>query len=254
MQTTQTLEKDAFLALRGLTKTYHVSATQHTTIFDGLNLFIAEHAYVTLIGGNGSGKSSLFNLICGTVAPDSGTVWLGGQDLTHVREHVRAARIGRVFQDPQSGTCPSMTVLENLAVADNKGQRYDLRRGVNSARIALYRDELAQLGLGLEDKLQQPVCQLSGGQRQVIALLMATLVRPDLLLLDEHTAALDPKTGDMVMQATERIVREKKITTLMITHNMPYAMQYGDRLLMLAKGRMILDAEGEARAALDEGP
>ena len=206
---------------------------------------------MSVVGSNGSGKTSMLNLICGSIGADAGKICVNDSDITSQKEYMRHKKIGRVYQNPAAGTCPGMTVLENLSIADKKKTGYGLGRCVRKERRQEYREMLADLGLGLEDKLETRVGVLSGGQRQVLALLMATMTPIDFLILDEHTAALDPRTAEIVMQLTDRIVREKKMTTVMVTHNLRYALEYGDRLLMMHQGKIVLDKTGEEKKMLD---
>ena len=189
----------------------------------------------------------MLNIISGSVDIDNGKILLDGNEINSMKDYKRAMKIGRVFQNPSMGTCPSMTIWENLSIADNKGKRFGLSFGLNRARKDFYRSQLETLGMGLEDRMDTIAGSLSGGQRQALALIMATLVRPDLLLLDEHTAALDPKAADIVMELTDRIVKEKKITSLMVTHNLRYAVEYGTRTIMMHDGGIVVDVSGEER-------
>lgn len=237
------------LEFRHVDKVYNPGTVHETVLFQDFNLAIEDHSFVTVVGSNGSGKTSMLNILCGTVPVEGGSIHIGGQDITRVREFKRYRRMGRVYQNPAMGTCPTMTILENLSMADNKGRPFGLTRGTNKARIQAYRDMLAPLGLGLEDKLGVPVGSLSGGQRQTLALLMATMTPIDFLILDEHTAALDPKTAEIVMELTNKVVREKKLTTLMVTHNLRHAVEYGDRMIMMHQGQIVLDKGGEEKKA-----
>ena len=202
------------------------------------------------MGSNGSGKTSLLNIICGSIPIEEGTITIGGKNISNMPEHKRLRRIGRVYQDPSRGTCPSMTILENMSMADNKGKPFNLMPCVNKKKTEEYRAMLAQLGLGLEDKMGVMVGSLSGGQRQAMALLMSTMTPIEFLILDEHTAALDPKTAEIIMQLTGKIVAQKQLTTIMVTHNLRYAVEYGDRLLMMHQGHLELDLSGEDRKGL----
>ena len=238
------------LELKELYKTFNPGTINAKTALNGLSLTLNDGDFVTVIGGNGAGKSTMLNAIAGVFPVDSGSILIDGQDVTNLPEHKRAAFIGRVFQDPMMGTAPSMWIEENLALAARRGQRRGLSWGVTKEEKEQYRELLGGLGLGLESRLTTKVSTLSGGQRQALTLLMATLKRPKLLLLDEHTAALDPKTAAKVMELTDRIVREGQLTTLMITHNMRDAIQYGNRLIMLHDGHVILDIAGEEKKKL----
>ncbi len=238
------------LELKELYKTFNPGTINAKTALNGLSLTIGNGEFVTVIGGNGAGKSTMLNATAGTFSVDSGRILIGGKDVTNLPEHKRAAFIGRVFQDPMMGTAPSMQIEENLALAARRGRQRGLSWGVTKTEREDYRALLASLGLGLESRLSTKVSTLSGGQRQALTLLMATIQRPDLLLLDEHTAALDPKTAAKVMELTNRVVGEEHLTTLMITHNMRDAIQYGSRLIMLHEGRVILDISGEDKRKL----
>ena len=238
------------LELRNIVKIYQGGTVNETCLFNDFSLTIPDWPFVCVVGSNGSGKTSLLNIICGSIPIDEGQVLIGGENITHMPEHKRHRRIGRVYQNPALGTCPSMTILENMSMADNKGKPFNLRRCVNRKKTEEYRAMLAQLGLGLEDKLGVQVGSLSGGQRQAMALLMSTMTPIEFLILDEHTAALDPKTAEIIMQLTGRIVAEKQLTTIMVTHNLRYAVEYGDRVLMMHQGHAELDLSGEARRNL----
>ena len=192
----------------------------------------------------------MLNIICGSIPSEGGQVIIGGQDITHMKEFRRNRIIGRVYQNPAMGTCPEMTILENMALADNKGKPYGLSFGTNRRRIDFYRSQLEQLNLGLEDKLHVQVGALSGGQRQAMALLMSTMTPIEFLILDEHTAALDPKTAETIMQLTEQVVRKKHLTTIMVTHNLRYAVDYGSRILMMHEGRAVMDRSGADQATM----
>ena len=238
------------LELINVCKTFNPGTVNAKTALNDLNLTLNDGDFVTVIGGNGAGKSTMLNAIAGSFQIDSGKIVIDGTDVTGLPEHKRAAFLGRVFQDPMMGTAPSMWIEENLALAARRGQRRGLSWGVTKEEKEQYRELLGGLGLGLESRLTTKVSTLSGGQRQALTLLMATLKRPKLLLLDEHTAALDPKTAAKVMELTDRIVREGQLTTLMITHNMRDAIQYGNRLIMLHDGHVILDIAGEEKEKL----
>ena len=238
------------LELKNIEKFYNAGTVNEMCLFEDFNLSIADGQFVSVVGSNGSGKTSMLNIICGSIPLDRGRILIGGQDITRMPEHRRQRRIGRVYQNPAMGTCPSMTILENMSLADNKGKPFNLRPGTNRQRIDYYRESLRSLGLGLEDKLHVKVGVLSGGQRQAMALLMSTMTPIEFLILDEHTAALDPKTAETIMELTDKIVREKHLTTIMVTHNLRYAVEYGDRLLMMHQGTIVMDHAGEEKKAL----
>lgn len=237
------------LELKNITKVYNPGTVQETVLFRDFSLTVADGSFVSVVGSNGSGKTSMLNIVCGSIPVEGGRIFMDGKDITKMREFRRYERMGRVYQNPAMGTCPSMTILENLAMADNKGKRYGLGRGINKRRTDAYRAMLEELGLGLEDKLGVTVGSLSGGQRQTLALLMATMNPIDFLILDEHTAALDPKTAEIVMELTARVVREKHLTTLMVTHNLRHAVEFGDRMIMMHQGHIVLDRSGAEKAA-----
>ena len=232
------------LELKHIHKYYNTGTVNEMCLFEDFNLTIRDHEFVSVVGSNGSGKTSLLNIICGSIPLDEGTIRIGNEDITKMAEYTRQRRIGRVYQNPAMGTCPSMTIAENMALADNKGKFFNLRPGKNKQRIDFYRESLRTLGLGLEDKMDVKVGVLSGGQRQAMALLMSTMTPIEFLILDEHTAALDPKTAETIMELTDRIVREKNLTTIMVTHNLRYAVDYGNRLLMMHQGKAIMDKAG----------
>ena len=236
------------LELKNISKYYNAGTVNEMCLFNDFNLSIDDGEFVSVVGSNGSGKTSMLNLICGSIPVDSGTIVMGGTDITKMPEYKRQRRIGRVYQHPAMGTCPNMTILENMALADNKGKPFNLLPGTNKARIDFYRDQLKILGLGLEDKMGVKVGVLSGGQRQAMALLMSTMTPIEFLILDEHTAALDPKTAEVIMELTDQIVREKNLTTIMVTHNLRFAVEYGNRLLMMHQGHAVMDKKGEEKA------
>ena len=238
------------LELKNLYKTFNAGTVNEKRAIDGLDLTLEDGDFVTIIGGNGAGKSTTLNLIAGVFPADQGSIILDGVDITRLPEHKRAKYLGRVFQDPMMGTAATMGIEENLALANRRGQRRTLRPGITAQEREKFRKQLAALGLGLEDRMTSKVGLLSGGQRQALTLLMATLKKPRLLLLDEHTAALDPKTADKVLQITEEIVARDKLTTLMVTHNMKHAIQYGNRLIMMDAGKVVVDLRGEEKKNL----
>lgn len=238
------------LALDGLRKTFHQGTPDRRAALDGVSLALKPGDFAVVIGGNGAGKSTLLNAIAGEITPDEGSVSVDGIDVTGKPTHVRAAWIARVFQDPLAGTAGTLTVAENLSIAERRGKRSGLRWGLNAEGRRRYRSRVAALGLGLEDRLDQKVGSLSGGQRQSLALAMAVLNAPKLLLLDEHCAALDPKTAELVMQETVRAVTGENLTALMVTHNMQHAIEFGNRLIMMMAGRIVYQAEGAEKAAL----
>lgn len=235
------------LELNGINKTFNAGTIDEKVLFANFNFKLNDGEFVGVIGSNGSGKTTMLNIISGDITIDSGKIILDGDDITPQKNFKRANRIGRVFQNPSMGTCPSMTIWENLSIADNKGKRFGLSFGLNKQRRDFYCSQLELLGMGLENRLNTPAGSLSGGQRQALALIMATMKTPDLLLLDEHTAALDPKSSDTVMYLTQKVVSEKKITTLMVTHNLRYAVDFGTRAIMMHDGNIIMDISGEEK-------
>lgn len=241
------------LELVNINKYYNPGSVNEMCLFNQFNLTVQDHEFVSVVGSNGSGKTSLLNIICGSIDVDNGKIIVNGKDITGKKDFLRQRKIGRVYQDPSKGTCPSMNILENMSIADNKGKRFNLTKGVNKAKIDSYRESLKQLNLGLEDKLYTKVGSLSGGQRQALALLMSTMTPIEFLILDEHTAALDPKTAEIIMELTDKIVKEKQLTTIMVTHNLRYAVEYGNRILMMHQGEAVLDKSGAEKNAISTG-
>lgn len=237
------------LELQNIDKHYNAGTVNEMCLFDHFQLSIDAGEFVSVVGSNGSGKTSMLNIICGSIPIDSGKIILEGRDITRQSEYARARYIGRVFQNPSMGTCPSLTILENMSLADLKNHKYNLRHGINRARLEEYRQMLADIGLGLEDKMDTKVGVLSGGQRQAMSLVMSTLTPIDFLILDEHTAALDPKTADTIMQLTGKLIAQKGVTTIMVTHNLRYAVEYGTRLIMMHQGKTIMDRAGKEKDA-----
>ena len=238
------------LKISHIAKTFNPGTVNEKKAIEDLSLELKKGDFATIIGSNGAGKSTLFNAVCGDFMTDAGAIELDGRDITFMPQHVRAKEIGRLYQDPMRGTAPGMTIEENLALAKRRGKSRLLRSGITKAEREEYKELLKILGLGLEDRLTSKVGLLSGGQRQALTLLMATLQKPKLLLLDEHTAALDPKTAAKVLEITEMIVNRDHLTTMMITHNMQDAIIHGNRLIMMMEGRIILDIQGEEKKKL----
>ncbi len=241
------------IEIEKLEKTFTQPGGERVPALRGIDLVINPGQFVTVIGTNGSGKSTLLNAVAGTFLPDSGTIRIAGTDVSRQPEFRRAALIGRVFQDPFKGTCPSMSVAENLRMAELRGNRRGLRVGLSRSAMERYRALLAGLGMRLDGRLRASMGTLSGGQRQAVTLLMATLKRPQLLLLDEHTAALDPRAAEQIIHVTNQVVREHALTTLMVTHSMEQALEQGDRTIMMHKGEILADLSGSEREGLDAG-
>ncbi len=236
------------LQLENITKLFNKGTVDESTVFDNFNLTVSKGEFVSLIGSNGSGKTTLLNLICGSLKADGGRILFQGKDITNLSEYKRARSIGRVFQDPKAGTCPNLTILENLALADNKNKPFGLGKCVSKKRIDYFKTLLEKTNMGLENRLNVQVGTLSGGQRQALALVIANMSDIDLLILDEHTAALDPKSSETIMQLTDRFIQESSITTIMVTHNLRFAVEYGSRLIMLHEGKSVVDLSGADKA------
>jgi len=238
------------LELRNICKTFNPGTVNEKVAINNLSLTLNDGDFVTVIGSNGAGKSTMLNLISGTIPVDSGNIIANGKDITHLPDYKRASILGRVFQDPMMGTSANMLIEENLALANRRGQKRGLKWGITEVEREYFKKSLAKLHLGLENRLSTKVGLLSGGQRQAVTLLMAVLRKPELLLLDEHTAALDPKTAAKVLAITEEIVQENNLTTLMVTHNMKDAIEHGNRLIMMDSGRIVVDISGEEKKNL----
>lgn len=235
------------LELQKINKTFHKGTVNESVLFRDFNLTVEKDNFISIIGSNGSGKSTLLNVICGTIPVDSGKVLLRGNDITKMKDFKRSDFIARVYQDPAKGSCPSFSILENMALADNKGKPYLFTKAVNKSKIDEYRTHLEQLHLGLENRIHDKVGNLSGGQRQALAMITSTLTPNDILILDEHTAALDPKTADNIMELTYDLIKRKNLTTIMVTHNLKFALSYGNRLMMMHQGESIIDVSGEEK-------
>ena len=244
------MPNDSIVILKGITKVFNQGTQDEKLALDNLDLTVEDGEFITVIGSNGAGKTTLLNVMAGMFQPDAGRMFICGAEVTRSKEHQMACHLARVFQNPTLGTAGNMTIEENMCLAELRGRRRGLKWGVTRRRRDRYRDLLRILGLGLEDRLKDRVGLLSGGQRQSLSLLMTTLAMPRLLLLDEHTAALDPKTADKVMTLTEQMVREHHLTTLMVTHNMNQALEYGSRMIMMHQGHIQLDVSGPEKTEL----
>lgn len=235
------------LRLENINKVFNAGTIDECTIFDNFNLNVDKGEFVSVIGSNGSGKTTMLNIICGFMPLDSGKIYFDDKDVTKMSEYKRASFIGRVFQEPRMGTCPNLTILENMSLADNKNKPFGLSMGVNKKRLDYYRTLVEECGLGLENRMNIPVGSLSGGQRQALALVIANMSDIKMLILDEHTAALDPKSSELVMRLTDRFVKKSSITTLMVTHNLRFAVEYGTRLIMMHEGKCVIDIKDEEK-------
>ncbi|MBQ2604826.1 MAG: ATP-binding cassette domain-containing protein [Acutalibacteraceae bacterium] len=235
------------LRLENINKTFNAGTVDECRLFEDFNLNISKGEFVSVIGSNGSGKTTMLNMVCGSLAPDSGKIYFADKDITKLSEYKRSKYMGRVFQEPKIGTCPNLSIIENMSLADNKNKYFGLRAGVNKKRVDYYRSLVEECGLGLENRMNVPVGSLSGGQRQALALVIANMTDIDFLVLDEHTAALDPKSSEMVMHLTDKFIKKNNITTLMVTHNLRFAVEYGTRLIMMHEGKCIVDIKDDEK-------
>lgn len=242
---------DDMVSMQHINKIFNRGSINEVVLFTDFNLTIPKGQFVSVVGSNGSGKTTMLNIICGNIEADGGQVLINNKDIFKLKEYQRSSFIGRVFQDPSKGTCPTLTIHENMSLADNKNRIYGIMPGVNKKKTDYYRSQLELLQLGLENKMDLQVGSLSGGQRQALALLISTMSPIDLLILDEHTAALDPRSSETVMELTDKLIREKKLTTLMVTHNLKYAVKYGDRIILMHKGGCVVDATDRQKAAYE---
>lgn len=233
------------LELQKINKSFDKGTVNESSLFQDFTLKVEQDEFISIIGSNGSGKSTLLNIICGSIPIDSGKVLLRGRDISKMKDYKRSEFIARVYQDPQKGSCPSFSILENMALADNKGKPYLFSKGVNRNKMDEYKTHLEQLHLGLENRIHDIVGNLSGGERQALAMITATLTPNDILILDEHTAALDPKTAERIMGLTGELIKKKQLTAIMVTHNLKFALEYGNRLLMFHKGQALMDYKGK---------
>lgn len=240
------------LELKNINKVYDIGTINENALFKDFNLYINNGDFISIVGSNGSGKTSILNVICANTSVQSGSIIFGGKDITKQDDYIRYKKIGRVYQNPSTGTCADMTILENLSLADNKGKSYNLKKGTNKNRVNFYKDQLKNLNLGLEDKLNIKTGSLSGGQRQALALLMSVMSPVDLLILDEHTAALDPNTAELIMKLTDRVIKANSLTAIMVTHNLKYAIEFGNRLIMMHQGKIVLDILDEEKKVVNK--
>lgn len=238
------------LSLENIDKTFYKGTMEESQLFHHFNFKVEKGDFIPIIGSNGSGKSTLLNIICGSFQIDGGHILLNNTDITKMRDFIRSRFIARVYQDPAKGSCASFSILENMALADHKGRSYLFQRAVNKDRMDYYKTQLELLHLGLENRIHDKVGNLSGGQRQALAMITATLTPNKLLILDEHTAALDPKTSETIMELTDTIIKAKNLTTIMVTHNLKYALKYGNRMIMMHQGTIILEKKGEEKTPL----